>query len=63
MSDEGEGRERSRGKDRGERKWEELGLEEREWRVSRRGGGSGGGSRGKREGLEHNTVNSLSFDC
>ena len=32
---------------------------EREWRVSRRGGGSGGGNRGKREGLEHNTVYNL----
>ena len=50
MSDEEEGRERSRGKDREERKWEELGLEEREWRVSRRGGGSGGRSRGREKG-------------
>ena len=57
MSDKGEGRERSRGKDRGER----VRLEEREWRVSRRGGGSGGGSRGKREGLEHNTAYSPSL--
>ena len=52
----------------GERESGREGWREREsgregWRVSRRGGGSGGGNRGKRERLEHNKIYSLSFDC
>ena len=64
MSDEGGGRERSRGKERGERKWEEK--RRRESGESGELAGEVVGveeETGKRERLEHNKIYSLSFDC